>query len=793
MKINKNTLFMRYPSTWWHDLWREGLVCGNGLIGANVYGGVKEETTMLTHHDLWHNGCEDQLPDVSDSFYRLSQKMDQGDFQEASWEIVNSLNSKHYKTTLESPLPLADFKMSIEPICGFSEYIRGIHMDSGEVGCEWKDGSSERSSYLFVSRKENMIIKKVSSNLFDLNVLFSMDAHINNNSDTIERYGRHILDSKETHNTAPFIVYTAKNDDDTWYGAVARICTQNGSCCNTPLGIQVRNSNEIIIFIKLFIKISEENKESTIEYIKRELSQKDQSYSAYLEEHSKLHSALFNSADFSLNYKGKYHCNEDLLAQSYTGKQSPELIEKLWKYGRYLFICGTSQTGNPFPLYGLWGGDYRLIWSHNMANENTQMIYWHTYTGNLLSLQESLYKYYNDRIPAYQNNAQKLFGMRGIYMTAGTTPSVSTPNQVVPVIINWVSAAGWIAQHYYNYYQYTKDQEYLESTLLPFMEQVATFYEDFITFYEDGSIKFYPSVSPENTPQNFMPPEEIVIPHPMPTTINATIDLAIVKEFFSNMLTVAKETDLYQDRVPYWKKIINSIPPYRINEDGAVREWQDTRFDDRYFHRHLSHLYPVFPGCEVNDNHNEELLPAFHKAVTLRKIDAQTGWSAAHMANIYARLGDSENAMICLNNMTRSSLTNNFFTLHNDWRGMNLSLCMEPAPVQLDAIMGYVNAIQEMLFYSSGELIKLLPAVPKELSKGKVNNFRYMHGFVKMQWDIDKKYYRIVITAFRKHEINLKLPDEFTECQFKTHHCNISKSGNMYRLDMENDGRLTIS
>ena len=115
MKIDKNTLFMRYPSTWWHDLWREGLVCGNGLIGANVYGGVKEETTMLTHHDLWHNGCEDQLPDVSDSFYRLRQKMDQGDFQEASWEIVNSLNSKHYKTTLESPLPLADFKMYWQP------------------------------------------------------------------------------------------------------------------------------------------------------------------------------------------------------------------------------------------------------------------------------------------------------------------------------------------------------------------------------------------------------------------------------------------------------------------------------------------------------------------------------------------------------------------------------------------------------------------------------------------------------------------------------------------------------
>ena len=100
-----------------------------------------------------------------------------------------------------------------------------------------------------------------------------------------------------------------------------------------------------------------------------------------------------------MNYRGKYHSNEQLLAEAYSGKQSPELIEKLWKYGRYLFISGTSDKDNPFPLYGLWGGDYRLMWSHNMANENTEMIYWHSYVGNLLPFQKGLYKYYNNRIP----------------------------------------------------------------------------------------------------------------------------------------------------------------------------------------------------------------------------------------------------------------------------------------------------------------------------------------------------------------------------------------------------------
>ena len=152
MRIDKNTIFMTYPSTWWHDLWREGLVTGNGCIGANVYGGVKEETTMIAHGDLWHNGHQDNLPDVSDSFQKLRAMMDAEQFKEASWEVVNALKEKGYESVLESQLPVADFKVIIQPIKGFSEYIRGIHMDTGEVGCEWRDGESLRTSYLFVSR-----------------------------------------------------------------------------------------------------------------------------------------------------------------------------------------------------------------------------------------------------------------------------------------------------------------------------------------------------------------------------------------------------------------------------------------------------------------------------------------------------------------------------------------------------------------------------------------------------------------------------------------------------------------
>lgn len=792
MRIDKDTLLMKYPSTWWHDLWREGLVTGNGSIGANVYGGVKEETTMLTHHDLWHNGKEDELPDVSEAFKRQRQMMDDEQFREASWEVVNALREKGYKTKLQSQLPVADFKIKIQPNKGFENYIRAMHMDTGEVGCEWTDGAAHRTSTLFVSRKQDIIVKRLTSSENDLNVLFSMDIHQNQGSDLAERIAKHVVDSKKIDFDDRYIVYTALNDDGSLYGAVAAVCPQSGTSSITPMGIRVTNSDDIIILIKLFIKTDPTQRNETIEEIKNQLNSIKPDYEVLLNEHEKLHRELYHSAELSLYRDSGFHSNEELIMNAYSGKQPAELIEKLWRYGRYLLICGTSETTNPFPLYGIWGGEYDLIWSHNMANENTQMIYWHTYVGNLLPLQKGLYQYYNDRIPTYQKNAKNLFGMRGLYMTAGTTPGVSTPNQVVPVIMNWVGAAGWIAQHYCNYYRYTRDDAYLKAVLLPYLEEVADFYEDFIEFYPDGTIHFYPSVSPENTPLNFMPPEHIQMAHPMPTTINSTIDLAIVKEFFSSLCEIAAEHQLYKDRMPYWKKILDSIPAYRTSKDGGIREWQDDRFDERYDHRHLSHIYPVFPGFEVNSLHHKELLPAFRRAVELREIDAQTGWSMAHMAAIYARLEDGQAAMQCLNLMAKSCLTNNFFTLHNDWRGMNLSLCMDPAPVQLDAIMGYTNAVQEMLIYSSEDLLKLLPAMPQELSAGNINSFRYMNGTISMSWDVEHNRFEAHLQAIRDHEVWLQLPEEFSGYEIVREDCIMEEAEGLYRIRLHENECITI-
>lgn len=775
----KHILEMCYPSSWWHDLWREGLVTGNGFTGANLYGGAKREILQLSRHDFWYDGAEEKVPDVHEALGRLRQKMDEGSYREASWEIVNALLEKGYGSRLESQIPMAAFTVEQDPVKGFRSFRRRLDMERGVASQEWTDGGFSIGREVFVSRAEDMAVYRLTAKADNrpadqIIYRLRLDAYHNEGEQPVDAI-RSIWDAARTEavcgdsHTAWLYFHSDKaagGHGEKGFGAVARVTAAEGSVTAGRDGVKVCGAGQVLILIRLYV---DEARESAWKRLHAVLSGVREGYEELLKKSEELHKPLYHSAELSLGGAdasdyGWNRCNEELVMEAFSERQSVELIEKLWHYGRYLFICGSGPQANPFPLYGLWGGGYQPQWCHNMANENMQMIYWHSLTGNLVEYDRAIFKYMNDRIPVFRENGRKLFGIDGIYMTAGTTPGVAAPTQVVPVIINWVGAAGWIAQHYYQYFLYTQDREYVQTVLLPFMDGVAEFYEAFVRFtVEDGRerIKFYPSVSPENTPVNFMPPEGVQMAHPMPTTVNSTIDLAILKEFFTNLLDVCErcgDLGFSEERMGFWKRILKAIPEFKVNREGAVREWQEECFEDRYDHRHLSQIYPLFPGFEIYPDRTPGKITAYEKAVRLRKIDAQTGWSMAHMAAVYARLQQGRDAMECLDNMARSSLLNNFFTVHNDWRGMNISLNMDPAPVQLDAVMGYVNAVQEMLLYAAPGYVALLPALEERLYVGKVENFRYCDGLLSMKWDVNAGIFEGRLTPVRPHRVTVVTP-----------------------------------
>ena len=385
------------------------------------------------------------------------------------------------------------------------------------------------------------------------------------------------------------------------------------------------------------------------------------------------------------------------------------------------------------------------------------MIYWHAPVGGFARLLEPLIHYYFGKMDAFRTAARRMFGCRGIYVSTYTTRNNSLPTPNVPVIVNYIGCAGWLCQHFYQYYRYTGDAALLRAEILPFMLETAAFYEDYVQRDGAGKLCIVPSVSPENTPGNFIPEDfQAHMGHPNPVVRNATMDFAILKELLTHLLALNESFPQEPVRVEKWKAMLRDMPDYMVNRDGAIREWMDEGLEDFYLHRHMSHLYPLFPGEEVR--RGNQWFDACAKAVSLRKLGGLSGWSMVHMAAIHARLGEGERALSCLDMLARGCLLPNLFTLHNDWRDMGVTLRIDMAPVQLDALMGAVNAIQEMLLSASEGRLTFLPACPERFERGEVQNWRFPGGRVSFRWDRGKGIFTGTVQAERHVEIALEWP-----------------------------------
>lgn len=379
------------------------------------------------------------------------------------------------------------------------------------------------------------------------------------------------------------------------------------------------------------------------------------------------------------------------------------------------------------------------------------MTYWHTMAGGLSYAVLPLLRYYTTKLEYFRECARRIFGMRGIWISAYTTPNAAGACVPVYIIINWISCAGWLCRHFWEYYLYTGDEVLMREEILPFMYETALFYRDYVT-EENGILRIYPSLSPENSPATL---RNATTEACGAIVQNSTMDFAIMKELLTNLLTGMEITGLYQEDAESFRNLLEKIPAYQINEDGAVKEWMHPDIGENYHHRHLSHIYPVFPGNEVTAYNAPELFGAFKQAVLLRKLGSQSGWSLTHMANIYARMGEAEQALKCLDIMVKGVVMSSLLTTHNDWRNMGITMtwngeCAE----QLDANFGAVNAIQEMLFCWQKDALAILPALPKRLESGSAHGLVFPEGTVDICWTNDGV---VTVTVKARREVHTNL------------------------------------
>ncbi len=702
--MDRHTYTLRKPAAWHGELWREALPLGNGMTGVLIPGAIAEESIQFNRHDLWHGGNDGgEIPDITETFRAMRESIKAGDYAAANRDnIAAALREKQYFAGTECPHPLGWLDIGFVPESMFRHYRRGVNMRTGEAFVTFEVNGCRYCREMFVSRESDITVLRMKADE-PFTSVFSF---------------RMFGEGEDSIVTPDSIFRRSKNEPM----AANVLFLGEFSSVGSGDKLEVTGREYLVL-----IRCSSHGSPTDLEEFR------DETYESLLEKHTALHTPLYDAVNIELAEEEDFTApNEDMLTDAYEDQASPALLERLWRFGRYLFISAASEKGNPVPLYGLWHGADGLPWCQYVANENVQMTYWHTMAGGLSYAVVPLLRYYTAKIEKFRECARKLFGMRGIWISAYTTPNSAGVCVPVYIISNWISCAGWLCRHFWEYYLYTGDEKMLREEILPFMYEAALFYRDYAE--EDGeSIRLCPAVSPENTA--FIHAPDGSVSNAM-VVQNALMDFAVMKELFTHLLEGIAVTGLYADEADSFRSLLQKIPGYQINADGAVKEWMHPEIEDNYHHRHLSHIYPVFPGNEVTKHNNPELFERFRTAVKLRKLGSQSGWSLTHMAGIYARLGEAEKSVECLDIMAKSVVLPSLLTLHNDWRSMGMTLKWgNEATLQLDAAFGAVNAIQEMLFCRQQEALSVLPALSERLKSGCVTGMVFPEGTLDILWE----------------------------------------------------------
>ena len=707
-----------YPASRWIDT----TPLGNGVIGASVYGCRYDERILFNHEALYNYANKKEMPDVSDSLPIVRALMDEGKYEEANSYYTKVLEEKGYISRKGKYYPAFDLHMLFGGKEDFTDYSRVLDMEHGLCTVEYKEDGALCRREIFASATDRVVVVRLTKDT-PFRVKLTLERH--DLADCVDD-PRHVFSSMAKGNAVYSLIET---EGKLRYSGMVKVHATDGKVStgddekrDTHMRgeavlsdyVEVTDATELTLIFDLWDKAGD------FDAMKASLDGVTLSYKELLDRHTAVFAERFNRTRLTLSKGDTNPSVEELLLNGYSGTIDNRLTEKMADFGRYLLISASVDCRFPANLQGLWNGEYSPAWSCTyFNNENIQMAYWQACRGGMSEALIPFFDLYDSFKEDYRTNAKKLFGCRGLLLPLFMDNSNGQKDNLQPHVLYWTGSSAWVSAIYYEYYLFTMDKKFLAERAYPFMKECALFYEDFMVYDANGHLKSYPSNSPENAPNG-----DFAGAGKLSVSINATMDFAMLKELLTNLLSAADALGLDEEKRPVWAQMLAAIPPYEINEDGALKEWLHPDFKDNYHHRHQSHIYPLFPGFEIDEDKDPALFAATKVAVEKRLcigMKEQTGWSLSHMANIFARLSDGASAKRCLDLLLRFCTGQNLYTYHNDWRNMGVTLKMLHAgkpPFQIDANLGFVAAVYEMLVFTTPEKIKLLPALPAEWTEG---------------------------------------------------------------------------
>lgn len=757
--------------------WEQALPIGSGRLGAMVYGGIEKELIQLNEENMWLGGYANRVnPEARENLPKVREYLSRGEVEKAERLMDISFSGcpdgmRPYQTLGEIQLHFNGFgaasrrksakvgKLSIPQ--GVTEYYRELNLNNALCTVAFEYGGAKYKREIFASHPRDCIIMR-----------FTADGGTVDFTARLRR-GKCFDGVKKTDGGILLYGNLGKGGSD--FAMELRCTTDIGEAKTVGECLCVSGAKQAVLYFSAVTDkycTNAEKDEIVKEYLaedtalpeylndicgyeKREyktrlailslLGQKLNGilsgaagfeYKQLLAEHIKDYASLYNTCALNLDGGLESEPTDIRLQKLKEGSEDTGLYNLAFDYGRYLTIACSRKGGLPATLQGIWNKEFFPPWdSKYTININTEMNYWHVETCNLAECHRPLF----DLIEKIRVNgrvtAREMYGCRGFVAHHNTDAfGDCAPQDTWYAGTYWVMGGAWLATHLWEHFLYSQDMEFLKKAF-PVIAEAALFFTDFL-IEKDGWLITSPSVSPENS---YIGGDGVA----HCCCESAAMDNQIMRELFTDCIkawerlgqTVPDGADIRDvedipalvDKIRYCS---SRLKPDGITADGRVMEWNKDYKEAEAGHRHLSHLFALYPGRQISPDTTPELAAAAEKTIDSRLLagSGYTGWSRAWIINLYAGLYNGEKAYKNLREFLRSSVYPNMFDRH--------------PPFQIDGNFGVCAAICRMLTQSGEGELYLLPALPKEWQNGKISGARVVgNAEVTIKWTDGKLDY----------------------------------------------------